>query len=104
MAYDSTLHIKISQETVKKLRQLAKHRKQTMGELVRQAISSCYQLDFTDMPEAHREALAAYKGGFISIGKLSEIMGMHVLELRTWLTEREIPQNSSFRSPDIENA
>ncbi len=75
-----------------------------MGELVRQAISSCYQLEFEDMPEAHKEALVAYKGGFISIGKLAEIMGMHVLELRAWLTERDIPQNNSFQTPDIENA
>lgn len=40
-----------------------------------------------DMPETHKETLGAYKGGFISIGKLAGIMGMHVLELRNWLTE-----------------
>jgi len=103
MAQDSTLHIKISRDTVKKLRKLAEHRKQTMGELVRQAVSSCYQLDFMDMPENHKEAVAAYKGGFISIGKLAEIMGMHALDIRTWLRERNIPQNSGYYGSDADN-
>ena len=46
MAQDATLHIKMTPDIIKNLRFLAKERNQTMGELIRQAVNSCYQLDF----------------------------------------------------------
>jgi hypothetical protein len=40
-----------------------------------------------------REAVVAYQGGYISIGRLAKAMDMHSLELRTWLAKHDIPQN-----------
>jgi len=37
-------------------------------------------------------------------GKLAEAMGMHVLELRQWLNEQNIPQNTSYEEKDIQTA
>ena len=56
-----------------------------------------------------RHALAAYVGGYISIGKLAEALGMHVLDLGRWLSEHGIDQNtaadiSAAREPDAGSA
>ena len=104
MAQDATLHIKIAPKVVKNLKYLAIVRKQTMGELVRQAINSCYQVDFLELTVKQNRALSAYRGGFISIGKLSELMGMNVLQTRLWLTEHDINQNTDYSNIDSINA
>ena len=49
-----------------------------------------------DLPHSQRQAVEAYRGGFISIGRLAEVMGMHVLELRQWLAEHAIDENFSL--------
>ena len=104
MAQDATLHIKMTPDIIKNLRFLAKERNQTMGELVRQAVNSCYQLDFLKLTIEQERAVSAYRSGFISIGKLSEVMGIHVLQLRSWLREHNINQNNSFNDLDVDNA
>lgn len=104
MARDTTLHIKIEPEIARNLKHLASKRQQTMGELVRQAINSCYQVDFLELSVEENRALAAYQGGYISMGKLSESMGMHVLQLRSWLSEHGIEQNSVYDEMDPLNA
>ncbi len=48
-----------------------------------------------------RHALAAYVRGHISIGKLAEALGMHVPDLRRWLSEHGIEQN---KAADISSA
>jgi predicted HTH domain antitoxin len=55
-------------------------------------------------PSRQQRALSAYQGGFISIGKLAEVMGMHVLDLRSWLDEHGIAQNTSMSTDDHTNA
>lgn len=104
MAKNSTLHVKIAPEILANLKELAKEREQTMGELVRQALDSCYQLDLLNLSEEQKQALSAYKGGFISIGKLAELMGHHVLQMRSWLKEHGISQNVSLQDMDVKNA
>ncbi|MCD6397684.1 MAG: hypothetical protein J7L71_09095 [Spirochaetaceae bacterium] len=104
MSKDATLHVKIAPEIVKNLKYLASVRKQTMGELVRQAISSCYQVDFLEFTIEQNRTLSAYQGGFISIGKLSEAMGMSVLKMRLWMTEHDIKQNTAYVDQDYINA
>ena len=104
MARDATLHVKIAPAIVKNLKYLASVRKQTMGELVRQAINSCYQVDFLELTVEQNRTLSAYQGGFISIGKLSETMGMSALEMRLWLTEHGIKQNTVYADQDYINA
>ena len=104
MANEATLHIKVDSQVARGLKDLARKRKKTMGELVRQALTACYQADFLGLSQRQSQALAAYAGGYISLGKLAEVMGMPALQLRSWLTEHGIPQNSSYGEEDAANA
>jgi predicted DNA-binding protein len=104
MAQSATLHVKLSPEIDNRLRELASARKTSKGQLVREAIAVCYQAVLEDLPLRQQQALMAYQGGFISIGKLAKVMGMHVLVLRTWLNEHGVQQNSVFGSNDTRNA
>jgi hypothetical protein len=100
----STLHIKVTPELAKGLKSLSKKRETSVGELVRQAVHSCYQLDLLNLNERHRRALEAFQGGYISLGKLAEEMGMNIWNTRKWLEEHNIPQNNSFLEDDVKNA
>ncbi len=104
MARNSTLHVKLDESTDDHLYRLAKKRGVSKSELVREAISACYQTTFDDLPLRQQRALAAYEGGFISLGRLAEAMGMHVLELRDWLKRHDVPMNSRFGQQDVTNA
>ena len=100
----STLHIKVRPELAKGLKALSRKRETSVGELVRQAVLSCYQLDLLNLNEKQRRAIEAYQGGYISLGKLAEEMGMTVWEMRNWLSEHDIAQNISFLENDVNNA
>lgn len=100
----STLHIKIKPELADGLKKLACKRSTSVGELVRRAVMSCYQLELLDMSEKQRRAVEAYQGGYISLGKLAEEMGMSVLKIRKWLEDYDIPQNNSFHEDDVRYA
>ena len=100
----STLHIKVKPEIAKGLKELSKKKDIPVGELIRRAVTSCYQLDFLDLSEKQRRALEAYRGEYISLGKLSEEMGMTIWDARVWLEEHGIPQNNSFLENDASNA
>ena len=63
----------------------AKERRQTVGELVRRAIANCYQTDLQGLEINQRRTLEAYRGGYVSIGKLAEVMGRSALDVRVWL-------------------
>ena len=104
MTQSATLHIKLDRGTDDRLRKLAYDRHTSKGQLVREAISTCYQTSLTEMPVNQRQALAAYQGGFISMGKLSRAMGLSVLDMRNWLTEHGINQNNTYREEDAANA
>ena len=104
MAQDSTLHIKLDRETDERLKRLALTRGKSKGQLVREAISACYQASFVELPLKQGQALSAYSGGYISLGKLARVMGMHVLEMRVWLKEHGIPLNLIFGDEDVANA
>ena len=62
MAQDATLHVKLDSETDEKLKRLAEVRRKSKGQLVREAISACYQSSFADLPLQQSQALAAYQG------------------------------------------
>jgi predicted HTH domain antitoxin len=102
--HSSTLHIKVRPAIAQKLKVLAKKRSVPVGELVREAVASSYQLDLADLNDRQRMVVSAYQGGYVSLGKLAEEMGMTVLDARTWLTEHDIPQNNSFSDDDAANA
>ena len=100
----STLHIKVKPELAKGLKELARKRETSVGELIRQAVISCYQLDIANLNEKQRRAIEAFQGGYISLGKLAEEMGLHVWDTRKWLVEHDIPQNNSFLENDVKHA
>ena len=101
---DATLHIKLDRQTDEQLKKLAAARSKSKGQLVREAISACYGADFAELPLEQRQALAAYQGGYISLGKLARAMGLHALELRTWLNERGIAQRTAYGDADATHA
>ena len=104
MAQDATLHVKLDSETDRKLKLLAYDHGKSKGQLVREAISACYQTAMEDLPLRQRQAVSAYQGGYISLGKLARVMGMHVLELRGWLKEHGIAALTAFADTDAANA
>ena len=101
---NSTIHIKVTPELASALKSLSQKRETSVGELVRRAVLSCYQLDMLYLNEKQRRAVEAFQGGYISIGKLAEEMGMNVWNIQKWLDEHAIPQNNSFLEDDVKNA
>jgi len=104
MSQTATLHIKIEPGVARGLKSLAKHRGQTMGELVRQALSSCYQPDLAGMTALQRQAFEAWRGGFISLGKLAQAMGLTPLAMRGWLAEHGVGETASYQPNDAAHA
>lgn len=104
MPQDATLHVKLDSETDNRLKKLAYDRGKSKGQLVREAISACYQTSLDELPLRQSQALSAYQGGYISLGKLARVMGMHALETRHWLEEHGIAQRNVFRDEDVANA
>jgi predicted HTH domain antitoxin len=104
MAQESTLHVKVEPQVARGLKALAHKRHQTVGELVREAVMATFQSSLQGLTISERQAMEAYRGGYISLGKLAQAMGLSVLDMRRWLTEHDIPQNSSFGQEDAENA
>lgn len=104
MAQDITLHVKLDQAADTQLKSLAYQRGKSKGQLVREALTACYQTSADDLSITQRNALAAYQGGYISIGKLARDMGMNVLVLREWMNERGIVQRCVMNDTDASNA
>lgn len=104
MPQDATLHVKLDSETDSKLKKLAYDRGKSKGQLVREALSACYQTSMDELPIRQRQALSAYQGGYISIGRAARDMGMHALELRAWLKEHGIAERNAYAETDVANA
>ncbi|MBI4687114.1 MAG: UPF0175 family protein [Nitrospirae bacterium] len=83
-------NIMLADEQHKKLKHYAKKEGRTLGELVRDAVDAVYkEKDAVD----HRKSVAidAYREGLISLGKLSEILGIDAVSTRLYLREHRIP-------------
>lgn len=83
-------NIMLTDEQHRKLKSYSKKEGRTLGELVREAVDNVYKKkDALD----HRKSIAldAYKEGFISLGKLSEILGVDIVSARLYLKEHGIP-------------
>ena len=104
MGQDATLHVKLDTETDSKLKKLAYARGKSKGQLVREAISACYQTSFEELALPQQQALSAYQGGYISLGKLAKVMGMHALALRQWLEDHAIAQRNAYGDSDAAHA
>jgi predicted HTH domain antitoxin len=80
----------LSDEQHKKLRRYAQKKGRTLGGLVRDALDIVYKKK--DRLEQRRQvAINAYNEGFISLGKLAEILGLDPVSARNYLKEKGIP-------------
>jgi predicted HTH domain antitoxin len=99
-------NIMLSEEQHKKLRRYAKREGRTLGGLVRDALDVVYKKK--DAIEQRRQvAVSAYNEGFISLGKLAEVLGLDPVSARNYLREQGIPiqsQNLKESAQDSKNA
>jgi DNA-directed RNA polymerase specialized sigma24 family protein len=100
MESKATLHVRLDPDEDRQLASLAREAGKSKGQLVREAIQSCYQTNVGALPRHQREALNAYHGGFISLGKLSEVMGLSIPKVRDWLEKRGLSQPAAFSMDD----
>lgn len=82
-------NIILEDEQHKQLKIRAQQQRKTLGSLVRAAIDAAYKE--RDLLEERRQvALSAYKEGFISLGKLAEVLGLDPVSTRKHLIEKGI--------------
>ncbi len=74
----------------KSVKAYAKREGKTLGRMVREALDVAYASK--DPLERRREtAIAAYREGFVSLGKLSEVLGIDPVSARVYLRDAGIP-------------
>ena len=99
-------NIMLKDEQLKKMKLYAKREGTTLGGLVRNALEAVYEK--RDALEQRRKvALSAYQEGFISLGKLAEVLGLDPVSTRNYLIEHGIPirsQDGDEPARDAENA
>ena len=99
-------NIMLNDDQHKRLKRYAKSEGRTLGGLVRDALDVVYGKK--DRLEKRRQvAMSAYGEGFISLGKLSEILGLDPVSARNYLKEKGIPlqtQDLKDLGQDAENA
>jgi len=90
----------------KKLKQYAKREGATLGGLVRDALDVVYRKK-DPVQQRMEVALSAYREGFISLGKVAEVLGLDPVSARDYLRERGIPVqalDSEELTSDAKNA
>lgn len=98
-------NVMLTQQQHTNLKQAAVTMHRTLGELVRDAIDSTFPRD--RIKRRHQVALAAYREGFISLGKLAESLGVDPLTARDYLRERGVQimtQSAEEITADAANA
>lgn len=99
-------NIMLSDDQHKKLKRYAQKEGRTLGSLVRDALDVVYKKK--DKLEQRRQvAVSAYREGFISLGKLAEVLGLDPVSARNYLNDQGIPiqsQDLQSLAQDAENA
>jgi predicted HTH domain antitoxin len=99
-------NIMLSEDQHKKLKRYAQREGRTLGGLVRDALDIVYKKK--DRLEHRRQvAISAYREGFISLGKLAEVLGLDPVSTRNYLRDEGIPlqsQDLNDLTQDAENA
>ncbi|MBE3125395.1 MAG: UPF0175 family protein [Acidobacteria bacterium] len=90
----------------KTVKAYAKREGKTLGRMVREALDVAYQKK--DPLELRKEtAVGAYREGFISLGKLSEVLGLDPVSARIYLKKAGSPllvQDATEIKRDADNA
>jgi predicted HTH domain antitoxin len=99
-------NIMLKEDQLKRMKLYAKKEGATLGGLVRDALDTVYGKK--DALERRRQvALSAYEEGFISLGKLAEVLGLDPVSARNYLREHGLPlrsQDGEELARDAENA
>jgi len=99
-------NIMLTDEQHSRLKSYARKKGTTLGELVREALDNAYKKK--DLIEQRKSiAFDAYKEGLISLGKLSEILGVDIITARSYLKEKNvriIAQDLEEAAQDAANA
>jgi len=99
-------NIMLNDDQHKKLKRYAKREGRTLGGLVRDALDIVYKKK--DRLEHRRQvAVGAYSEGFISLGKLAEVLGLDPVSTRNYLKDQGIPiqsQDIQSLAQDTDNA
>lgn len=99
-------NIMLKDDQLRKIKLYAKKEGRTLGRLVRDALDTVYGKK--DALEQRRKvAVSAYQEGFISLGKLAEVLGLDPVSARDYLIEKGIPVHSQDvheLARDAENA
>ena len=99
-------NIMLSEEQHKKLKRYAQREGRTLGGLVRDALDIVYKKK--DRLEHRRQvAVGAYSEGFISLGKLAEVLGLDPVSTRNYIKDQGIPiqsQDIQSLAQDTDNA
>jgi predicted HTH domain antitoxin len=99
-------NIMLDDEQHKMLKTYARKEGRTLGGMVREAIDTVYKKK--DALDRRREvALHAYQEGFISLGKLAEVLGLDPVSARAYLRTHGIAllsQDVRDAAQDAENA
>ncbi|RJQ53121.1 MAG: hypothetical protein C4526_07085 [Nitrospiraceae bacterium] len=82
-------NIILTDEQHKKLKTYARKEGKSLGELVRESVDITYKKR-SSLEHRKLIAIEAYKEGFISLGKLSEILGIDPESARLYLKEHHI--------------
>jgi len=83
-------NVLLTESQHKTVKTYAKKEGKTLGRMVREALDIAYRKK--DPLERRREtAIAAYREGFISLGKLAEVLGMDPVSARCYLRKAGIP-------------
>ena len=91
-------NIMLTDEQHRQLKSYARKEGSTLGGLIREALDVTYGKDVLE----HRQsvALEAYKEGLISLGKLSEVLGIDVVSARLYLKKCGI-RIMSQKQPEV---
>jgi predicted HTH domain antitoxin len=99
-------NILLTESQHKSVKAYAKREGKTLGRMVREALDVAYRKK--DLLERRKEtAIAAYREGFISLGKIAEVLGLDPVSARIYLKNEGIPllaQDGSEVSRDADNA
>jgi predicted HTH domain antitoxin len=77
----------------KAVKAYAKREGKTLGRMVREALDATYR-ERDPLERRMETAMAAYREGFISLGKLAEVLGLDPVSARAYLKQAGIPVQS----------
>ncbi len=77
----------------KAVKAYAKREGKTLGRMVREALDAAYR-DKDPLERRRETALAAYREGFISLGKLAEVLGLDPVSTRVYLKQTGVSVQS----------